>query len=263
MPILPNERSNFEAGRGRRRLGSAIWAWCAALAWAAASLGPALASSALQVSPVIIDVPAPGAVATVSIVNQDAKPTSVQVRVFGWRQAAGEETLTPTRDVVASPPIASIAPGATLSIRVIRAAETPAQSEESYRLVIDQLPAGDAGARTVVAMLIRQVLPVFFAPAEASKPAVTWSLARTSRGLALRAHNSGDRRLRVAKVTLSSGGRAVTLGGGLLGYVLGHSDMSWSLPTRAAPLAAAHAVTIRGESDRGPIDATALVSAHD
>ena len=239
----------------RPRAAAAAAAMLLAGVWAA----PAEAAAALEVSPVLLDVLAPGATGTVNLKNDDARPTTLQVRLFHWVQAGGQERYEPTQDVVASPPIATVQPGATLTVRVIRAAETPVKGEESYRLVVDQLPEADRSGRAKVSMLLRQVLPVFFAEPDRSAPQITWSLARGAKGYELRAHNEGDQRLRVARVTLSgAGGGTVTLGGGLLGYVLGHADMSWTIGKAIRPGAT---VTLRCESDHGDLRATAPVSA--
>ncbi len=219
------------------------------------------AAAQLEVSPVLLDVIAPSATGAVTLKNDDARPTTLQVRLFKWRQANGQESYEPTQDVVASPPIATLAPGATLTVRVIRAAETPVLAEESYRLVLDQLPEADRTGRAKVAMLLRQVLPVFFATADRSGPQVVWSVGRGPKGYELRARNTGDQRLRIARVTLTgAGGAPVKLGGGLLGYVLGHADMSWTLGKSGA-FRPGGAVTLHGESDHGDLRATAPVSA--
>jgi fimbrial chaperone protein len=231
----------------------------AGLGLALATATAAQAAATLEVAPVLIDVAAPAAAGAVSVKNDGERPMSIQVRLFKLRQEGGEERYEPTDAVVASPPIATVEPGASLTVRVIRAAQTPVTAEESYRLVLDQLPDADRSGRARVAMLLRQVLPVFFAPADRAPPEVQWSVARTAKGL--RARNAGDQRLRVAEVTLAGkGGPPVKLGGGLLGYVLGHADMSWTLGKRAA-FRPGETVTVRGESDHGAFRATAPVAA--
>jgi len=248
---------------GRARLGGVTRAALGALmlGLATSSSPAAFASAALQISPVLLEVAAGGSVTGVTIANQDSRPAAIQVRLFRWTQADGEETLTPTEDVVASPPIATIEPRTSLNVRVIRVAGTEVVAEEAYRLVIDQLPQGDAAGRSIVSMLVRQVLPVFFEPAERASADVAWSVARTGRGWALRARNSGDRRLRIAKVVLSGGGAPIAMGGGLLGYALAHSDMSWTLPARQAHFSAGAHLSLGGDSDVGALHATATVSA--
>jgi fimbrial chaperone protein len=173
---------------------------------------PARADAVLEVAPVLLDIQAPSATGTVSVKNDNARPTTIQVRLFRWRQGDGEERYEPTQDVVASPPIADV------------------------------------------------VLPVFFAQGDRSAPQVTWSVGRGPKGYVLRAHNAGDQRLRVAQVTLTGAGQApIKLGGGLLGYVLGHADMSWTIGKARAFRPGA--LTVRGESDHGEFRATASVTS--
>jgi len=228
----------------------------------AATAAPrAWAAAALQIAPVLLEIPAGGATTSLNIVNQDSRPAAVQFRLFRWRQSEGAETLTPTEDVVASPPIATVGPRANLTVRVIRVASGAVASEESYRLVVDQLPDNGGGGRSIVSILLRQVLPVFFEPAEPGSPDVVWSLGRVRHNYVLRARNSGGRRLRIARLALSRDGASVALGGGLFGYALAHSDMSWTLPAQRASFAAGARVTLRGDSDVGVLRASALVTA--
>jgi hypothetical protein len=46
-----------------------------------------------------------------------------QVRVYLWEQKDGDDVLTPTQDVVASPPIIQINPKASQTIRLVRRSE--------------------------------------------------------------------------------------------------------------------------------------------
>ena len=238
---------------GRSKTRGVLYARSIALALftGAAFAPPAQADSVVQITPVLLDLTGPSAVGVVNFGNQSQESTTIQVRVFKWRQSNGRESLEPTEDVVVSPPKAEIAAGATLSIRVVRTAQAPITGEDSYRLVIDQLPQARDSGRAMVAMLLRQVLPLFFASAERSNPSVAWSIARVDGKLALLARNGGDRRLRVSKVTLTgSGGGSVTLGGSLLGYVLGHSQMSWTIPAKSGSFAVGSRVSIHPRPKR-------------
>ncbi len=220
---------------------------------------PGLAEGIVQISPVLLDLAGANAVGVINFSNQAHEPTSIQVRVFRWRQADGQESLEPTDDIVASPPRADLGPGETLSIRVVRATQTPIAGEDAYRLVIDQLPAARDSGKAVVSILLRQVLPVFFADGARSGPKVTWSVARRGGQSLLVATNEGDRRLRIGKLTLTGHGAAVTIGGSLLGYVLAHSQMSWTLPAKSGGFAIGSEVAIRGQGDLGAISASAPV----
>src|SRR4051812_28136640 len=53
--------------------------------------------------------------AALNITNHGDRKISFQIRGYSWRQsgADGEDVLDPTADLVSSPPIATIQPGAT------------------------------------------------------------------------------------------------------------------------------------------------------
>ncbi len=67
--------------------------------------GPAaLAASSLQISPVNIEVPAPGAVSRITLNNMGDETLNARIRIYKWVQINGKDKLAATRDVVASPP---------------------------------------------------------------------------------------------------------------------------------------------------------------
>lgn len=139
-------------------------AWTAA---AAAMFWPAAvaAQAALRVQPVAVDVAAPGLASSVTLQNNGREELSVQLRVFKWSPASGKDAVTPTTEVVASPPVARIAPGSNYTVRLARTAGPVKQgAAESYRLWIDELPPADlvrtAGGQ--VAVRLRLDLPVYF-----------------------------------------------------------------------------------------------------
>ena len=117
------------------------------LAGAILSTG-AQAEGIVQISPVLLDLAGANAVGVINFSNQAHERTSIQVRVFHWRQADGQESLQPTDDVVASPPRAEIGPGETLSIRVVRATQAPIAGVVGHQEGLAAAPCdrpGDSG----------------------------------------------------------------------------------------------------------------------
>src|SRR5579863_3912889 len=98
-----------------------------------------LQAASLQVAPVLVEVPAPGAAATLKLRNEGTKPLDAQIRVFQWTQVDGADVLTPTNDVVASPPAASLRADTDYTVRIVRTKKEPVAKEEAYRLLIDEL----------------------------------------------------------------------------------------------------------------------------
>ena len=147
--------------------------------------------------PVLLEVVAPGAAATVTLRNNGAKPIATQVRVFRWIQEAGGERLEPTDDVVASPPAVELQPAQDYVARVVRVTKKPVEGEEAYRLFIDELPEAPQGQRTVN-LVVRHSIPLFFDAPGSSAPEAAWRVTQNGRAVSLSAANGGDRRLRLA-----------------------------------------------------------------
>jgi len=229
----------------------------AAAVLALCSQAPARAAS-LQVEPILVDVTAPGAASTVTLHNTGTTPINAQVRVFRWTMINGEEKLEPTNDVVASPPSVTLAPDGKYVTRVVRVSKQPVVGEESYRLLVDQLPDLAQQKNGSVNLMIRYSIPVFFGAPNKKNPTVTWSLAVKGDKVTVMAHNSGDRRLRIAGLTLhDQHGKSIKLGDGLNGYALGQSTKSWTIPAHG--FAANGSASISAQSDGGPVQAVASI----
>jgi len=213
-------------------------------------------AASLRIEPILIDVAAPGTAATLTLRNDDLADANVQIRVFKWSQANGKETLEPTTDVVASPPAVKLPSGKDYVVRVVRTAKRAFQGEESYRILVDQLPSAQPPPAGQVNLLLRQSIPVFFGAGADARPNVAWSVAFDGPSLMLTAKNNGARRLRVAAVTLrDEAGNTVSFGEGLVGYALSRSTASWKAVAQPAAFGAKGSIVLSGQGDTGPIHA--------
>lgn len=195
---------------------------------------PAIAAS-LSFSPVGLDLPVGQKAAAITLTNNATAPVSLQIRVYKWAQADGRDVLTPTRDVIASPPAAKVPGGAAYTIRILRQTATP--TPESYRLMIDELPrpidpnAGPQG----VSMLLRTSLPIFFTPDKAVAH-IQWKLWSDAAGLHLEGRNDGQRHIRLADLAVETAQGRLAFGTGLSGYILpGATRRFDAKPGPAAP----------------------------
>ena len=157
-------------------------------------------ASSLSVTPVMIDGVGGQNAHVVTLHNAGEKIVHAQIRIMSWRQSNGEDILEETRRVVASPPIAEVAPGGDFTIRVVRVANEPLAGEESYRLLIDEIPDAALRRNGLVALAIRFSVPAFFSPANASLPRIMWSVERSGSRPQLVASYMGDNRLKVSEL---------------------------------------------------------------
>ena len=215
----------------------------------------------LRVSPVRLDVAAAAAAATtVTLRNDGNRPIMVQARVFRWVQSNGEERLEPTRDVVVSPPMAKLQPGAKSVVRVVRTSRSPVQGEETYRVLIDELPAVQDRTSTV-SMVVRQSIPLFFIGQGLRGANLAFAIQRRGAHSGdLVVTNHGDRSLRLADLAVVNGsGQAVTLAKGLVGYVHGRSTMRFPLRSGNLKAVTGRQARLLATSELGRIDASADV----
>src|ERR1700722_2428133 len=191
-------------------------------------------AASLQVAPVLVEVPAPGAAATLKLRNEGNRPLNAQIRIFQWTQVDGVDTLTPTNDVAASPPLASLRPNTDYTVRIVRTNKAPAAKEESYRLLIDELPERAAGQAVSVNIALRYSIPVFFTAPVAAPPKLNWEIQQRANKPVIVANNAGDRRIRLSRLKLTDAkGGVANFGDGLAGYVLGHSTRTFAVPANA------------------------------
>ncbi|RNJ46135.1 pilus assembly protein [Mesorhizobium erdmanii] len=213
-------------------------------------------AASLRVAPTNIEMIAPDSAAALTLRNDAKQPINVQIRVFRWTQEGGIERLEPTSDVVASPPAAKLGPGADYLVRVVRVSKSAVAGEESYRVIIDELPDPSRKKAGTVSLVLRYSVPVFFRNPDAAAPNVSWSLSGKGRGLLLTAKNTGESRLRLSDLTLTQSGRKLGNRNGLVGYVLGGGTMQWPI---AGKTLSGGAVLLSAQSDFGPFDANVSI----
>ncbi len=216
---------------------------------------------ALRVAPVLIDVAAPGRAAQLTLRNEHGAALNVQLRIFKWVQNGSGDRLVETDDVAVSPPIVTLAPRTEYIARIVRTAKMPAETEESYRLLVDEIPQPGASGNKTVSFVVRQSIPVFFGGSKARPADVAWAIRREAKAIVLTASNSGTKRLRVARLALKDRqGTILAERPGLVGYVLGESRMSWTLPAARAQ-AAKGPLRLLAESETEPIDVRPIQAA--
>ena len=217
-------------------------------------------AASLQVSPVTVDLTAPAQAASVNLRNNGDRPVNVQVRVYGWTQSGGDDQLAPAKDVVASPPAATLQPGTTYTIRVARTAAPVTAGEETYRLLVDELP--DVNVRRpadAVNLVIRYSIPVFFADRSAGAE-LRWDVRRDGGGLVVEATNTGNRHAKIANLTVASPAGRVSFGQGLNGYVLPGATRRWTAAAGGQRIQPGSSVNITANGDDYAVNQTATVA---
>jgi fimbrial chaperone protein len=143
-----------------KRRGLRAGAYLVALAMSL-GLAPVAHANSLTVSPTSITVRAPQMTGLLTLKAGGRELTHGQIRVMKMDIKGGKEVLTPTTDVVASPPAMRLQPNQEVTIRLVRTSKSAVRARECYRVLVDQLPQRSPQGGTV-GFVIRQSIPLCF-----------------------------------------------------------------------------------------------------
>lgn len=220
-------------------------------------------AATLQISPVMVELQSTENASGITLRNPGDQALYGQVRVFRWDQANGDDTLTPTQDLIASPPLIQIAAQADQLVRLVRAIPAPVAREQSFRLLIDELPQPDATPTNGVTIRLRYSVPVFVEPAGVvGQASLSWHLIQSGQGWVMRVDNTGTRHAQIAAVELVDGaGKTYKINRGLLGYALAGCARQWqvALPPEAD---LGGKVKVRAAVNSLPVEAAVNVEQH-
>lgn len=198
------------------------------LAAAFGSSAPAVAGS-FQVNPVNIVVAPEARAATVTIKNTGNNPASIRVLTRGWTQERGQDVYSETSELLVSPPIFTVAAGATQIVRIGLRKVDPAR-EQAFRVIFEEIPRTEG---TGIQVALRVDLPFYKLPAGGGVPKVEWSAWRDRNGeLLLEARNLGTVHEQVLEIdSVDARGTRTTLSKSM-GVVLPGKARQWKIDRR-------------------------------
>lgn len=213
----------------------------------------------IEVSPVNVQL-VPGQMATtLTVTNHNTRKVSFQIRGFSWQlDGPDKDVLAPTDDLLASPPIATVQPGASQVVRLVlrKAAQG---GEGTYRIIFDQLPPPDEPG--VIHVLVRISIPVFAEPEAPIAPKVNWEIANADGRWWLIATNGGTRHLSVSKIKLEAlGGHELQVQVNSPPHILAGATRRWLIQADAK-LTPNEVVHLTADADVGVVDQRITIDA--
>ena len=217
---------------------------------AAAQTASLPASGSLSIAPLRVELPAASEYASMQLGNAMDRPVAIQVRIFRWHQENGRDIYAPSADLIASPSLFRVAPGATQDFRIIRQAALPGGSEHRYRVVIDQLPEPVSNGGQAAATRLQLLVPLF-ANSETVAPARLEAMVSET-GVTLT--NTGGRAARIDNLALSGAdGAQITVPTDQVRYI--HSGSAVTYPLAGYSCANGPAQRLVGQVDSARFDA--------
>lgn len=200
----PALRSRFDWSDCRARLAQQRWniAICLCLFLLAA---PVARAGNFSVNPIRVELSASQTSAVIHVDNQGDSTVTVEARTLAWSQSKGKDQLASTRDIIVTPQIFRLKPGASQVLRIGALRKPDATQELSYRLMLEEIPAPPAPDFKGLQVALRISLPVFLKPRADAKEKVDVALSlNPDRQLRLNLSNSGNAAAHFSEIALFS-----------------------------------------------------------
>lgn len=199
------------------------------------AVSSAIAGS-FQVSPVSATLSRGQPVSALTVRNTGAAAAVIQLETMAWSQPNGKDRYVPTPDILATPPIFTIAPGGTQVIRV-GSRRPPDTTERAYRLFLREVPPPPKPGFSGLRMNLQISLPVFVQQDVAATPQLEWQAEKTAAGeTRIRVTNRGQTHARLSgfKLSAASGNKPLPMEDHVV-YVLPGATHDWLLNAMIVP----------------------------
>ena len=183
-----------------------------------------------SVTPLRVTIKSNEASTSFVLSNQGNESTLVQTELLAWSQLEGDDVLVPTNDLVVSPPIFQLAPGAAHTIRVGLLNGADRSSELSYRLFLQEVPTQKKNNEQGISTVLRLGLPVFIMPTTHLKTMLKWHAIRApSGGMTLVLKNLSNTHIQAINCKIHDENGILISEQKLATYILSGQSHSWQI----------------------------------
>jgi len=196
------QRVPFPAS-GRASAPFALFRITASLTVLAGTVLP-LRAGTFSVNPVRVELSARQLHTTLQIANAGEEKLTVQVHPMSWGKGGDGDVLEETNDVIVNPPIFTVAPHQTQFVRLGMRQFKAQSAEQTYRLILEEVPPPLTVTFTGLRTLLRISIPIFVAPLQPAQPSLTWEVRNSpGQGSILSAQNNGTAHIQLKQLAVS------------------------------------------------------------
>lgn len=194
-------------------------------------------AGSFSINPVKLTLSAQNSMQIMTVRNDGAEAAVMQVELVAWSQANGQDVYTPTRELLATPPIFTVPAGGSQIIRVGLRRAPEGQRELAYRMFLQEVPPPAKPDTVGLQVALRISVPVFVAPSEPVKPVLYWQAVRLDEHtLKVGVTNTGNGHDHLSAYKIYRTGNAKPiLAQKLFSYLLPGETHYWSLTTDTMP----------------------------
>lgn len=194
-------------------------------------------AGSFSINPVKLTLSAQNSMQIMTVRNDGAEAAVMQLELVAWSQANSQDVYTPTRELLATPPIFTVPAGGSQIIRVGLRRAPEGQRELAYRMFLQEVPPPAKPDTVGLQVALRISVPVFVAPSEPVKPVLYWQAVRLDEHtLKVGVTNTGNGHDHLSAYKIYRTGNAKPiLAQKLFSYLLPGETHYWSLTTDTMP----------------------------
>lgn len=222
-------------------------------------------AGSFEVNPIRVDLSANARSAALSVRNSGTEAVVVQTSLVSWTQENGQDVYAPTKELLGTPPIATIPPGGEQILRLgMRRAPDPV-NELAYRVFLREVPPPPKPGFQGLQVALRLSLPIFVQPRQGpAKATLVWNLELEGDDtLHLRLDNKGTGHIQISEIALYQPGQEQPVASqSSLVYVLAGQSHAWVLKAQKVHLKPTDRLRLKVTTDAGSVDTDIDLGSH-
>ena len=169
-------------------------------------LGCNVYAAALEISPIRLDLSNQQPITSFTLTNKaSSTATNLQITVKKWTQKNGQDIYSQTEDLLVTPPILVIPPGASRIVRLGLRRSADLTHELSYRIFINEIPSYNDKKNSGISMLLQLSVPVFIAPLSTATSQLCWHAQKlATHQLKITLNNCSTQHIKISQLKVSS-----------------------------------------------------------
>ena len=214
-------------------------------------------AGSFEVNPIRIDLTANTRSAALSVRNSGTEAVVVQTSIVSWTQENGQDVYAPTKEILGTPPIATIPAGGEQILRLGMRRAPDAVNELTYRLFLQEVPPPPKPGFQGLQVALRLSLPIFVQPRQGpAKATLVWNLElQGDDTLHLRLDNKGTGHIQVSEIALFQPNQEQPVASqSSLVYVLPGQSRAWELKAQTVRLKPTERLRLKVTTDAGSVD---------
>jgi fimbrial chaperone protein len=209
VATFPPFKNRLMSSLSFKKIGLSLWL---VLSLSGLFGGELAQAGTFSVTPVRIFLQPRDRATAITFTNDGTTEIVLQADLYDWLQKSnGEDDLKLAEDVIISPPIIKLAPGAKQVVRLARLSMAPSEAQQTYRLIAREIPeiaAAKQGISVQIALALS--MPVFITPKDA-KPKVSCDAVKIHAGsIVFACKNNGNSHAQVRNARVMRDGNELT-----------------------------------------------------